>query len=507
MQGRTWKKIEPSLTNEVKKYLIDNGGNEEDVKSPHEDWRVKFSDSTFTFYHKGTLYCTPSKSGDPAITEAWAQIDSIVGEAYVLPSKDFTIGLDETGKGEIIGHTILSGVIIPKEIYKNLDMLIGPADTKKRHDLKYWDELFKQIDKFRGRGLDFNLEKITPWHVDKYNLNKIMDISYQRILSILFRKIDISRCRIVLDDYGVGDILKRFLNFLGKQGAEVIVTSGSEDQYLEAKVASLIAKRDREIIMQAINKKKEFQIDSVSVGSGNAGDSRTIEWLKKWHALDKPWPWFVKRSFKTIKEIEDRAIKTIKVTPPIKNELLSNEFIDNFNKGKLSIQSLSLNCPHCGVKLKGVAFVMLNEGGRKKSLLKCQDCDKFIDNSNITLRYYCGYVIPDSSAIQRSMLSKDLSTAKFFENFTVLLVPVVRKECDGPPRGKREFEELSKFNSIGIIKLESPGKVQEVPDGMSNTVRDEYIIEACVKHNAILLTADNSMKSFAGGKDVFTISI
>jgi len=60
-------------------------------------------------------------------------IDSVVGSAYVLPTKDFLIGLDETGKGEVIGHTVLTGVIFPKELFKDVDLLIGPADTKNRH--------------------------------------------------------------------------------------------------------------------------------------------------------------------------------------------------------------------------------------------------------------------------------------------------------------------------------------------------------------------------------------
>jgi len=39
-----------------------------------------------------------------------------------------------------------------------------------------------------------------------------MDVSYQKILSIFLRKIEISQCRIVLDDYGIG--LNRFFEFL-----------------------------------------------------------------------------------------------------------------------------------------------------------------------------------------------------------------------------------------------------------------------------------------------------
>ena len=509
MQGRTWKNIHNSTGKKVKSYLLENGGIEEQIKSPHEGWRVKFSDSTFTYYKKGTLYSTPSNSNDPAVLTAWKYIDSTVGSAYVLPTKDFLIGLDETGKGELMGHTVLTGVIFPKHIFSELDFLIGPADTKNRHKFRYWDEIFRKLDRFRGSGFDFIPEKIPPWDVDRYNLNKIMDVVYQRVLNNFFREAQIGQCRVVLDDYGIGSTLKRFLKFLEMQGAEVVVAINSEDEYLEAKTASLIAKRIREGVMEAINQKIDFQIDGLSVGSGNAGDSQTLEWLNKWHALGKAWPWFVKRSFQTIRKMEGRTGRPKKTIPPIREELLSEEFVKEFSTGNLSIQSLSLGCSDCGGILRSAAFATVHKGERKISELKCpnSECGKFLENAGITLRYYCGYVIPDSSAIQRNLISNDLIASRFFENFTVILHPVVRKECNGTPRGKREFDRLRKYNAIGRIKLETIGEVRDIPDNLPNVVRDERIIDACLEYNAILLTADKSMSSFAGGKNVFTICI
>ena len=119
-----------------------------------------------------------------------------------------------------------------------------------------------------------------------------------------------------------------------------------------------------------------------------------------------------------------------------------------------------------------------------------------------SLQYYCRYVLPDSNAIQRQVISRDPRSSRFFENFTVILSLVVRKECDGIPRGKKEFEELAKFDFIGRIRLESPGKIEDIPKELT---RDERIIEDCIKHNAILVTGDKSMQAFAGGKDVFII--
>ncbi|MEW6201701.1 MAG: hypothetical protein AB1546_06985 [bacterium] len=317
MPGRTWKDVEGSAQEKIKSYLLDNGGIQQETKSPYEVWRVGFSDIVFTCYTSGKLYATPSNSNDPAVTKAWEFIDSIAGMPYAVPSKKFLIGLDETGKGEIIGHVILTGVIIPSEIFSEIDRLIGPADTKNRRSYEYWDGMFKKLDKMRNSGFDFIIEKIPPWDVDKYNLNKIMDLVYQRILDKFSKKVSIGECRIVLDNYGTGAALRRFLYTLEEQGAEIVVTEKAEDKYLEAKAASLVSKRTREAVVKAINDNQEFQIDGLSVGSGNAGNKQTIEWLKKWHTAGKDWPWFIKKSFRTVRQIEGKTKKVLKSVPTI----------------------------------------------------------------------------------------------------------------------------------------------------------------------------------------------
>lgn len=507
MQGRTWKIVTTSIADKIKEYLLENGGIEKEVNNPHEAWRIKFSDTTFTFYKKGTLFSTPSTSKDPAVFEIWNYVDSLVGSSFVLPTKNFLIGLDETGKGEVIGHTILTGVIFPSKVFKELDFVVSSADTKEKHRFEYWDDLFKKIDHFRNVGLNFITERVPPWHIDKYNINKIMDVTYQRILSIFLREDIISESRIVIDDYGIGSTLKRFLNFLQKRGAEIVVRTEADMYYLEAKVASLISKRIREDVIKRINENPEFQINGLSVGTGNSGDRNTIKWLKEWHASGKEWPWFVKKSFRTIQEIEGRREKIKKLAPPIKEELLSKEFIEEFEKGRLSVQSLSINCPFCGNTNKIVTFAIYEKNGKTVSGVKCPSCQSMIDDLGITLMYYCGYVVPDSSIIIRKLLSKDLEGSKVFENFTVILPAVVRKECDKTKAGKDEFNNLSKFASTGRIKLEYEGKVDDVSDDLSSTVRDEMIVDVAVRYNAIVLTADKSMKACCMAKNIFAISI
>jgi ribonuclease HIII len=144
MPGRTWKTIENPVSEEIKLYLLDNGGTEDEVKSLHEVWRVKFSDSTFTYYKTGSLYSTPSNSADPAVFNAWKKINSMVKSTYVLPSKDFLIGFDETGKGEVIGHMVLTGVVFPQEIFEKINWMVGKRSVRllvsdcKHNAIKGW---------------------------------------------------------------------------------------------------------------------------------------------------------------------------------------------------------------------------------------------------------------------------------------------------------------------------------------------------------------------------------
>jgi len=502
MAGRTWKKITEEKAQLIKEYLLEKGGDEQNVSSPYEAWRIRFSDSTFTYYTSGKLHSTPSNSNDPAVIEAWEWISNTAGSSFITPNKDYLIGLDETGKGELVGHLHLVGVVFPSKLFPILENITSTADTKKRHPFSYWDELYKKISQLAQEGLGFIHETIPPWQVDEYNLNKIMDVVYQRILANFLRELDVSKCRIVIDDYGVGPTLRRFLNFLEKRGGEVIVVTGSEDEYLEARVASLIAKRQREGVVEAINRREEFKVNGLSIGSGNASDVQTRKWLEAWYQSGEEWPWFVKRSYKTVREIEGRD-RIPKKTPPIRDNLLSKEFRSRLEEGELSIQFLSVICPHCGNVSKAVNLT----GGEEGFTARCVSCKNPIEDLSFTLRCYCGFIIPDSNIIRRGLLGKDLSKGRFFENFTILVPAVVRWECD-TSGGKKEFERLGKFAAVGRIHIAEIGELERGRfEALSSQERDDLILKACIEKNAILLTADNQLKGIAMARKVFTIFV
>jgi len=50
--GGAWRNVDSATAEEIEDYLIKNGGEEREVEPPYEIWRIRFSDSTFTYYSK-----------------------------------------------------------------------------------------------------------------------------------------------------------------------------------------------------------------------------------------------------------------------------------------------------------------------------------------------------------------------------------------------------------------------------------------------------------------------
>ena len=489
MKPKTWKKISKEKKKDIKDFLLSLGGMEDkNIKGPNEEWRIKVNDKVFTFYTKGTLFVNRVEE-DLAV-----QISKILGQEIKKSEKEILIGLDETGKGEVLGHCILCGICLPSLLIKELDYLLGSADTKRKRTVSYWDALFQEIDKLNRKGLKIFKEKIPPWHVDKYNINKIMDVVYQRILGNIVRETSPDNCRIVIDDYGVGANLSKYLDFLSKKGSQIVVETKADEKYLECRLASIIAKWEREKVMEAISKK--FSLPKYPIGSGNAGDSTTIAWIENWRGSGKPWPWFVKQSFRTIGK------RVIKTDPPIRHELLFKESKSLFEEGKLSVESLRVICPKCGSVLKSCK---ITPSENEHLLGRCSnpECKDVINDLNTTLLYYCGYIIPDSSVIISGIISKDLEKFKFFEGFTFVLLPEVRRECD-TRGGKKELGRLGDFASMGRINL-TDIDTEEIIKGKDLTT-DETIVEVAKRINSLVYTRDRGMFGTAVSKKVFCLS-
>lgn len=284
--GRTWKGIFDGY--KIKNFLLDSGGIEEKPKNEYELWRIRLFSSTFIYYKTGTLYSTPSEE----INKIWEKIDSLLGGRFIHPTKEYLMGFDEAGKGEVIGPLILVGVLFKRDLFNKIDYIINSSDTKKRHDFFYWNNIFIELKSLKGFHYEF--WKISEIEIDKFNINHLLDEGYKILLTKLLKNLDPSKVRIVIDDYGIGKSLKEFLNGLS---SEIIIETNSEDKYLETRCASIIAKVIREEKIKIIRENEKYVIDGKNIGSGNLGDEKTREWLRTWYEMKGKFPKFVRKSF------------------------------------------------------------------------------------------------------------------------------------------------------------------------------------------------------------------
>lgn len=478
---------------QIKSYLLENEGFEYESVTNHELWRIRYHNSTFTYYTNGTLYSSPSVSENVAVSNACDYIDSVFMSLHVLPSKDYLIGLADSGRAEVVGPIFLTGVLIPKNVFPKLDLIMN---TSKTDFLTGCKETYEKIEfKCCSEGLLFLIEKISPDEIDSYDYKEIIDIHYHKILSKFFRRVPMDRCRLAIGDYGIGPKLIEFLELLESKGCEVNVENRAKNKFLEIKVSSLISKLKRLELLNELKSNPLFKIEGLDIGSGNAADKKTIDWLKKWQETHHEWPWFIKKSYGPVKHI-DGSVSDTKMPLPIDNELLSKTFLHKFKNGQYSVKNISINCPKCGETLKSIIFTT---GGTK-----CISCRDVIDNVMGTLRYYGGVVVPDTNVIRRGILSRDLNQNQFFKDFTFLLSPIVIEECDNSG-GKKELGRLSEHASSGLIDLNESNTLSFDIHQLSSTKKDELILKFAINHNSILMTGDNALKARAAGNGLFTI--
>ncbi len=199
------------------------------------------------------------------------------------------VGIDEAGRGSVLGPLVVCGVAILEERLKYLDRL-KLRDSKK-------------ISPKRRVVLSRKIRKIAechPVHISATDIDLLRskDINLNEIEKIAMRKIigdskpDVS----YIDCIDVKP--ERFKNEIEKfqTNLKVVAEHGADDKYAIVSAASIVAKVERDMEINKI--KKEFK----DIGSGYPSDPKTISFLKNTPYNDLPY--FVRRSWATIERMK-----------------------------------------------------------------------------------------------------------------------------------------------------------------------------------------------------------
>lgn len=188
-----------------------------------------------------------------------------------------TLGIDDAGRGPVIGPMILAGCLMTEEVELEFKK-IGVKDSKEITQRRR--EFFE--NQIKEKILDFNIQMVSPDEIDNHNQTgtKLNELE-ANLVAIIINKINHKKERIkVIIDCPSVSILK-WTNYLrtkidNPSNLDLIVKHKADRDHAVVSAASILAKCARE---REIDKLKK--IYGEEIGSGYPSDPLTCRYLEK----------------------------------------------------------------------------------------------------------------------------------------------------------------------------------------------------------------------------------
>ncbi len=198
-------------------------------------------------------------------------------------------GVDEAGRGSLLGPLVIAGVSVKKSAIKDLSS-IGVKDSKKLVP-KIRTELYKEIIKIAEK---YSVARVNPRIIDanvrKHNLNNLEAKYMAKIISKLRPDlVYVDSCDVNPNRFGKK--ISALSNF-----SKVRSYHHAEDKSVVVSAASIIAKVSRDKAIARIQKLHQ-------IGSGYPSDSKTIGFVTNYYRENQVFPNFVRTSWMPAKTI------------------------------------------------------------------------------------------------------------------------------------------------------------------------------------------------------------
>ena len=201
------------------------------------------------------------------------------------------LGVDEAGRGSVLGPMVIAGVIVPEKMEKVLERM-GVKDSKRLTPNRRTILSRKLRKMFEYEIVVISALEIDQMRADGINLNDIEKNAMRDLI------IKLNPEKAIVDAVDVK--AERFQNNLCEStGVNVIAEHKADDKYIEVSAASIIAKAERDAQIAEIN--KDF-IKMGGIGSGYPSDPTTKEFLSN-YTYDE-MPEFVRRSWATVSKMK-----------------------------------------------------------------------------------------------------------------------------------------------------------------------------------------------------------
>jgi ribonuclease HII len=205
-------------------------------------------------------------------------------------------GLDEAGKGPVLGPMCVAGVLLDD---KKLDALAktGVRDSKQLSPKKR-EALDVQVKKLAER---YFILEVSAGQIDELRkvmtMNEIMVACYVKVLDELRpESAFVDAADVIADRFGE-NIKKRY-------SGDLNITSehNADEKYPIVSAASILAKVRRDELIRNIGRN-----EGIDIGSGYPADPKTIRFLENWVKEHGTLPDFARSSWETSKNILERS--------------------------------------------------------------------------------------------------------------------------------------------------------------------------------------------------------
>ncbi len=190
------------------------------------------------------------------------------------------IGIDDAGRGPVIGPMVLAGVLIEEEDEECLKNL-GVKDSKLLISKKREEIAEKILDKFRVHIEQATVEEIDSRQKIGTDLNRIEALKAAKIIKNLTKDINSDdKIKVIIDCPSPNITTWKAQVEIHLENPKILDIScehKADLNHLIVGAASIIAKQTREEEMEKI--KKQIEIDC---GSGYPADPKTKEFLEKY---------------------------------------------------------------------------------------------------------------------------------------------------------------------------------------------------------------------------------
>lgn len=206
-------------------------------------------------------------------------------------------GIDEAGRGPVIGPMVVAGVWLEeKDEWKLLE-------AKVRDSKKLIKQRRERLAEYIRENFYHEIIVVKPEDIDALRQTMTMN----KFEAYVFAKIaNKKRADVYYIDAASNneEEFKKIISSLIEYDCHIVCEHGADDKYAVVSAASIIAKVERDRQIEKIAQELEAKL-GMPLGSGYPSDERTINFIKEWIKKFGELPPYIRKSWKTVKNIEN----------------------------------------------------------------------------------------------------------------------------------------------------------------------------------------------------------